>query len=107
MLLEHRYRVLEVIDIVTQDVVRVVLAFNVGDDNPKIRRAKRCHRRIGNRLIDGVPEAASGPVARQAGVGGILYAYPYRVYEAAGSCPESQRNWFSALLSTSSEGSGP
>ena len=38
VLLEHRYRVLEVIDIVTQDV-RMVLAFNVGDENPKIRRA--------------------------------------------------------------------
>lgn len=38
VLLEHRYRVLEVVDLVTQDL-RMELAFNIGDENPKIRRA--------------------------------------------------------------------
>ena len=36
---------------------------------------ERCHQGIGNRLIDGVPEPASGPVARHEGLGGILSHY--------------------------------
>ena len=36
---------------------------------------ERCHQGIGNRLIDGVPEPASGPVARQERLGGILSHY--------------------------------
>ena len=36
---------------------------------------ERCHQGIGNRLIEGVPELASGPVARQERLGGILSHY--------------------------------
>jgi transposase InsO family protein len=36
---------------------------------------ERCHQGIGNRLIDGVPELASGPVVRQERLGGILSHY--------------------------------
>ena len=36
---------------------------------------ERCHQGIGNRLIDGVPELASGPVARRERLGGILSHY--------------------------------
>jgi putative transposase len=36
---------------------------------------ERCHQGIGNRLIDGVPELASGPVARLERLGGILSHY--------------------------------
>ena len=36
---------------------------------------ERCHQGIGNRLIDGVPESASGPVARQERLGGLLSHY--------------------------------
>ena len=36
---------------------------------------ERCHQGIGNRLIDGVPESASGPVVRQERLGGILSHY--------------------------------
>ena len=36
---------------------------------------ERCHQGIGNRLIKGVPELASGPVARQERLGGILSHY--------------------------------
>ncbi|MCK5650764.1 MAG: HEAT repeat domain-containing protein, partial [Gemmatimonadetes bacterium] len=38
VLVEHRYRALEVVDLVTKDL-RMELAFNIGDENPKIRRA--------------------------------------------------------------------
>ena len=36
---------------------------------------ERCHQGIGNRVIDGVPELASGPVARSERLGGILSHY--------------------------------
>jgi putative transposase len=36
---------------------------------------ERCHQGIGNRLIDGVPKLASGPVARHERLGGILSHY--------------------------------
>ena len=36
---------------------------------------ERCHQGIGNLLIDGVPELASGPVARLERLGGILSHY--------------------------------
>jgi putative transposase len=36
---------------------------------------ERCHQGIGNRLIDGVPELAEGPVARVERLGGILSHY--------------------------------
>ena len=36
---------------------------------------ERCHQGIGNRMIDGVPELASGPVARLERLGGILSHY--------------------------------
>jgi len=36
---------------------------------------ERCHQGIGNRLIDGVPGLASGPVARRERLGGILSHY--------------------------------
>jgi len=36
---------------------------------------ERCHQGIGSRLIDGVPELASGPVARLEQLGGILSHY--------------------------------
>ena len=36
---------------------------------------ERCHQGIGNRLIDGVPELASGSVARRERLGGILSHY--------------------------------
>jgi hypothetical protein len=36
---------------------------------------ERCHQGIGNRLIEGVPELASRPVARQERFGGILSHY--------------------------------
>jgi len=36
---------------------------------------ERCHQGIGNRLIDGVPKLASGPVARLERLGGILSHY--------------------------------
>ena len=36
---------------------------------------ERCHQGIGNRLIEGVPELASGPVARLERLGGILSHY--------------------------------
>jgi transposase InsO family protein len=52
---------------------------------PHLRRAiasyvehyhlERCHQGIGNRLIDGVPGLASGPVARRERLGGILSHY--------------------------------
>ena len=34
-----------------------------------------CHQGIGNQRIDGVPELALGPVARQERLGGILSHY--------------------------------
>ena len=36
---------------------------------------ERCHQGLGNRLIDGVPKLASGPVARLERLGGILSHY--------------------------------
>ena len=52
---------------------------------PHLRRAiasyvehyhlERCHQGIGNRLIDGIPGLASGPVARRERLGGILSHY--------------------------------
>ena len=36
---------------------------------------ERCHQGIGNRLIEGVPNPASGPVARLERLGGILSHY--------------------------------
>ena len=36
---------------------------------------ERCHQGIGNRLIEGVPELASGPVERTERLGGILSHY--------------------------------
>lgn len=36
---------------------------------------ERCHQGIGNRLIEGVPKPASGPVARLERLGGILSHY--------------------------------
>ncbi len=36
---------------------------------------ERCHQGIGNRLIEEVPELASGPVARQERLGGIRSHY--------------------------------
>jgi len=36
---------------------------------------ERCHQGIGNRLIDGVPKPAPGPVARLERLGGILSHY--------------------------------
>ena len=36
---------------------------------------ERCHRGIGSRLINEVPELASGPVARHERLGGILSHY--------------------------------
>ena len=36
---------------------------------------ERCHQGIRNRLIDGVPELASGSVARRERLGGILSHY--------------------------------
>ncbi len=36
---------------------------------------ERCHQGIGNRLIEGVPKLASGPVARHERLGGILSHY--------------------------------
>jgi hypothetical protein len=36
---------------------------------------ERSHQGIGNRLTDGVPELASGPVVRRERLGGILSHY--------------------------------
>jgi len=43
----------------------------------ELYHVERCHQGIGNRLIYGVPELASGPVARLERLGGIL-SHDYR-----------------------------